>query len=114
MNDALWMNDDVDRVERQVEQHMRLDHLERLVRESRAVDRILPAHAPGWMPESVLNGRGRETLRAPPAKRSSRRSENHTPHLRAGTTRNALKNCRVLAVDGNQLAASVFSRFFHQ
>ena len=40
---------------------VRLDHLERLVRQRRAVDGDLAAHAPRRMPQRVLDRRARET-----------------------------------------------------
>ena len=65
VHDALRMHDDLDAVVRQAEQEVRLDDLERLVGERRAVDGDLASHAPGRMPQRVLERRVLELLGGP-------------------------------------------------
>ena len=65
------------------EQEMRLDHLERLVRERRAVDRDLAAHRPRRMRSASSTVACSEPLRAPSAKRTARRREDDSPHFRS-------------------------------
>ena len=88
------------------EQKVRLDHLERLVRQRRAVDGDLASHLPGGMPQRVVERRGLELLRRPLPKRAARRRDDHAPHLDARPAGDALENRAVLAVDGNDLAAA--------
>src|SRR6266550_75079 len=82
MHHALRMDDDFYPIVREPEQKMGFDHLQRLVRERRAVDRDLPTHAPRWMPESVFDRRGCKTLLAPTAKRAARCGQDDTTDLR--------------------------------
>src|SRR3979411_738771 len=104
MHDALRMNNYFYSVIRQAEQEVRLDYLERLVGQSRAVDRDLSAHSPGWMPQGVLDSGRSETRGTPVAERAARRRENHPSHLRGGMPGDALEDRAVLAVDGDDFA----------
>src|SRR5829696_2234686 len=110
MDDALRMHDDVDSVVWKAEEKMCFDHLQRLVRQRRAVDGDLATHAPGWMSKRILDGRILELVFAPSPERTARRSENDSPHICRGTTRDALQNRAVLAVHGNYLATAFDTR----
>ena len=63
VDDALRVDDDLDRVVADIVQPVRLDDLQALVRERRGVDGDLRAHRPGRMPERLLRGDGRERRR---------------------------------------------------
>ena len=67
VHDRRRVDDDLDRVVRQVEEEVRLDQLEALVRERRRVDRDLRPHLPGRMRERV------RAASRPPARRGSAR-----------------------------------------
>src|SRR5688572_11029225 len=114
MDDALRVNNDFDAVVGQIEQNVRLDYLERFVRERSAVDRVLPPHAPGRVPQSIRDTHPGETLRAPPAKRSTRSGENNAPHFTARMPGDALKDRRVLAVDRYELAMPILCGLLHE
>src|ERR1700737_2523367 len=101
MHDALRMDHDLDTIVRQPEQKVRLDYLERLVRQSRAVYRDLAPHSPGWMPEGILDGGGSETLATPVSEWSARGGENHASHLGGWMPGDALQDRAVLAVAGD-------------
>src|ERR1700674_3412140 len=114
MHDALRMDHDLDTIIRQPEQKVRLDYLERLVRQSRAVDRDLSPHSPGWMPEGILDGGGSEALATPVSEWSARGGEDNTPHLRGWMPGDALQDRAVLAIAGDHFAAPRRARLAHQ
>ena len=74
-------------VVRHAEQEVRLDHLERLVRQRGAVDGDLASHLPRGMSQRVGERRALQLLSAPVAERTSRRGEDESPHLRARPAR---------------------------
>src|SRR5688572_787818 len=81
MDDALRMDHHLDPVVRNTEQEMRLDDLERLVGERRAVDGDLSSHSPRRMTEGVIDRGPLQTLARPVAKRAARCRENDATHL---------------------------------
>ncbi len=102
---TLRVDDDLDPIVGQAEQEMRLDHLECLVRERRAVDGDLPAHRPRRMLQRRVDRRALEPVARPCAERATRRGQDESPHLRSVAPSDALQDGRVLAVDRNDLAA---------
>src|ERR1041385_9258162 len=103
VHDTLWVHDDFDAIVWQTEQEMRLDHLERLVRERRAVDGDFSAHAPGGMPQGVVHGRVAERVGRPLTKGSTRRGNDQPSDVRRRAAGQTLQYGTVLAVDGNDL-----------
>ena len=57
VNDALRVDDDLDRIVRHIVEPMRLDDLKPLVDERRGVDRDLLSHLPGRMRKALLERR---------------------------------------------------------
>ena len=105
VDDRLRVDHDVDAVEREVEEQVRLDHLQPLVDQGRGVDRDDRAHVPGRVRERLLGrdvrrgrrGCGRGT--GPPlAVRTSRRTSSARPAAQA------LGQRGVLGVDRDDLA----------
>src|SRR4051812_34012179 len=92
VNDALRVNDHLDAIVRNSKEKVSLDHLERLVRQCRAVDRDLSSHAPGRMVKRILERRLSETLGGPLSKRTARRGDDHAADIDALTASNALEN----------------------
>ena len=82
MHDALRMDHHLERIVRQAEQVVRLDHLERLVRERRAVHGDLAAHAPRRVLERFFDRGARHPLGGPLAERPAGRGEDQAAQLR--------------------------------
>src|SRR3954463_3796397 len=106
MHDALRVHDDFDAVVRQPKEKVRLDDLERFVRQCRAVDGDLLSHPPRGMAKRVLDGRAFELVRRPLPKRTARRGDDDTTHLDTRPARDALQDRAMLTVDRNQLPAA--------
>src|SRR5215208_5868252 len=104
------MHDHIDAVVRQTEQVMRFDDLERLVRQCRAVDGDLTAHAPRGMLQCIRERGVLDRICIPIAKGPTRCCEDHAPHLHVATACDALQHCAVLAVDGYYLALTARAR----
>src|SRR5687768_11208509 len=96
MDYALRMYDNVDAIVGKTKKEMRLDHLERFVRECSRIDGDLASHRPGWMSQRILESRLLELMLAPSAKRTSRGGEDYAFDFRARSARDALKNRAVL------------------
>ena len=101
------MDHDVDAIVRNAEQKVRLDHLERLVRQRRAVHGDLAPHLPGRMLQGVVQRRAGKTLARPRAEGSARGGEHETTHFAGRASADALENRAMLAVDRNELTAAV-------
>src|SRR5690349_13643640 len=69
--DALRMHDYVNTVIRQIEEKVRLDHLERLVGECRAIDGDFSTHLPRRMSQCVFDRGFRQLFFAPAAEWSA-------------------------------------------
>src|SRR5262252_3719368 len=93
------MNQDLDAIARQPEQPMRLDHLEPFVHERRRVDRDLPPHLPGRMPERIVRRYRLEIAGGSAAEWSARCRQHDTAHLAQVAAVQALLDGVVLAVD---------------
>ena len=90
MDDALRMDDDLDRLARRAEQPVRLDHLEALVHHRRRVDRDLAAHRPVRMRARLRPAsRARSSSSGARAERPARRGEQDAPHAGARRRRGA-------------------------
>ena len=105
VHDALRVHHHLERVVRQAEQVVRLDHLERLVRERRAVHGDLPAHLPGRMTQRLVDRGLAHPLRGPLAEGPARavrmsRAQSGVP------PGEALEHGAVLGVHRHDLAAA--------
>src|SRR5579883_726228 len=103
MDDGLGMNNDVNGVQGNVEQQMRLDHLERLVHQRRGIDGDDRPHPPGGMGECLFGGDSDKIGSTAAAERPPARSENE-PSYFVGTSRaQTLGEGGVLGIDRNDL-----------
>ena len=98
MDDALRMDDDLDRVVVDIVQPVRLDDLQALVRERRRVDRDLRAHRPGRVAEGLLRVTVDEVRRAV-EERAARCRQDQRRDPRHRLADEALPDRRVLRVD---------------
>ena len=108
VHDRLRVHDDVDAVERDVEEQVRLDQLEALVDQGRRVDRHDRAHVPGRVRQRLLDGdvgelgsRSRPRNGPPLAVSTRRRTSSGVPAAQA------LGERRVLGVDGHDLVRAL-------
>ena len=95
----LRVHDDLDVVVRDVEQQVRLDHLESLVDQRRGVGRDHRAHVPGRVGHRLLGCHVDQVLAAPAAERPSARRDDQASYLVGSTGAQALGQRRVLRVD---------------
>jgi hypothetical protein len=91
-----------------VEQEVRLDHLERLVGERRGIDGDLRAHVPRRMAQR-LRRRRVSSIQRPVAERPARRGQDHAAQRAFRRAADALQDGAVLAVHRHQLAAAARS-----
>ena len=110
MNDRRRVHDDVDVVIRQVEEEMRLDQLESLVRERCRVDRDLRAHVPRRVRKRFAWCDAFQVLARSPAERPTRGGEHEGVDLVGRPAFEALERPRVLAVDGNETPSPALLR----
>mgnify|MGYP006280782705 CR=1 FL=1 len=106
VHDRLRMDDDVDAVEGDVEEQVRLDHLQALVHQGRGVDGDQRAHRPGRVREGLLEGHPGQAFAVPPAERSAAGREDQPPHLLGPARKQRLRQRRVLGVDRHDLAGA--------
>ena len=100
------MHDDLDAVEVDAEQLVRLDDLQALVHERRRVDGDLGAHGPGRVLQRVGDGDPLELGSRLAAERPAAGGEQDSPHLVRGAGAQRLVDGGVLRVDGHDLAAA--------
>ena len=114
VHDALRVHHDVERVVRQPEQEVRLDELERLVGQRRAVDGDLasPCSRSGGLSASVTVA-GVHARRLPVAERTARRGEDE-PREPAVAPGDALQHGAVLRVHRDQLAPALAGGARHE
>jgi hypothetical protein len=93
---------------------MGLDHLERLVRECRAIDGDLSAHPPRWVLKGVGKGSVRDLIGGPPTKRPPGGCENHALDLYPRSAGETLEDRAVLTVDWHNLPAAPSARRLHE
>ena len=98
------MDDDVDPIQRNVEQQVRLEQLQALVDQGGGVGRDHPSHVPGGMGEGLAGGDVGELDTGPAAERTAASGENQPVDLAGAATTQALGQRRVLGVDGHDLA----------
>ena len=98
------VHDDLDAVERDVEEQVRLDHLEALVDQGRGVDRDHRPHGPGRVVQRLLGRDVGEPLAGPAAERAAARGEHQAAYLLGAAAAQALRERAVLAVDRHDLA----------
>ena len=110
MNDRRRVHDDVDVVIRQVEEEMRLDQLEPLVRKRCGVDRDLRAHVPGRVRKRFARCDAFQVLARSPAERPTGGGEHEGVDLVGRPAFEALERPRVLAVDGNETPSPALLR----
>ena len=104
------MHEHLDPVVRDPEEHVRLDHLEALVRERGGVDRDLRPHRPGRVRQRLLDGDVRQLRARAAAERAARGRDHERVHLLRLPPLEALQRRRVLAVDREQRAAAAGAR----
>ena len=102
MHDRGRMDDDLDRVVRQVEEEVRLDQLEALVGQRRGVDGDLRPHLPGRVRERVRRRDVFELVARAPAEGTAAGREDESPDLVPRHVSEELERRRVLAVDRQQ------------
>ena len=101
---ALAVDDDIDGIDGNGEEMMRLDDLEALVHEGRGIDRDLVAHKPGGMRERIGRRNLGELGTRASEERASRAGEPDLVDGIGGLAREALEDGAVLGVDGDELA----------
>ena len=107
VHDGLGVHDDVDTVEVDAEQLVRLDDLQALVHERRRVDGDLGAHGPRRVLQRVGDGDALELGSRRAAERPTAGGEQDAAHLVRGTGAQRLVDGGVLRVDRHDLAAAV-------
>jgi hypothetical protein len=85
---------------------MRLDHFERFVRKSRAVDRNLSTHSPRRMPQRIVECCRFDSVGWPITERTARRGQHKPADFSFRPSGNALQDRAVLAVDWNDVTAT--------
>ena len=100
------MHDDVDGVEIETEEQRGFDHLEALVDQGRAVDGDHGTHVPGGMCQRVLRRDIPELRAGTAAERAAARRQHQPTYLLGAAATQALRQRRVLRVDGHDLARS--------
>jgi hypothetical protein len=100
------VHDDLDAVEVDAEQLVRLDDLQALVHERRRVDGDLGAHGPGRVLQRVGDGDPLELGPRLAAERPAAGGEQDATHLVRGAGAQRLVDGGVLRVDGHDLAAA--------
>ena len=108
------MHDHLDPVDRDVEEPVGLDQLEALVRERRRVDRDLRPHAPGRVRERLLRRDALELGPRAAAERAPRGRQDEPDDAVRRSTREALVERRVLAVDRDDRSAPPLPRAHRQ
>jgi hypothetical protein len=101
VDDRLRVDHHVDPVERDVEEQVRLEHLERLVDHGRRVDRHDGAHDPGGMRQCLGRGDVGQRLPGTAAERAAAGRQDQPADLLAAAPAQALRQRRVLGVDRN-------------
>ena len=98
------VDDDLDALEGDAEEQVRLDHLEPLVDQGRGVDRDDRSHRPGRVGERLLGGDVGSSLGVPAAERAAAGGEHQPADLVGAAAAQALGQRAVLGVDRDDLA----------
>ena len=98
VDDALWMHDDLDLLEGQVEEPVRLEDLQPLVHQRRGVEGDLRPHAPGGVVERLLDRDGAHLLQRLRAEWPARRGDEQPPHFLDALAAQALPDRAMLAI----------------
>ena len=106
VHDRLRMHNDIDAIEGDVKEQMRLDDLQALVDQCRGVDRDEGAHRPGGVCQRLLGSHGSQLLAGPSAEGPAARREDEPIDLRTGTGHEALGEGRVLGIDRPDLTCA--------
>ena len=104
VDELLRVDDDVDAVEGDVEEQVRLDDLEALVDQRRGVGGDHPPHREVGVRERLLRGDVGELLGRATAERAPGRGEDEASYLLGGAGTQALGDGTVLGVDRHDLA----------
>src|SRR5438552_18147399 len=110
VDDRGRLDRNLDAVVRHAEQEVRLDQLEALVCERRRVDRDLPPHPPGRMRECLLRRDVFQVGARAAPKWPAGAGQDERVDLVGGATLEALEECGVLAVDGEDPATATLLR----
>jgi hypothetical protein len=103
VDDRLRVYDDLDPVEVEPEQEVRLDHLEALVDEGRGVDRDERPHRPGRVGQRLVGSHRGQVSTCPPTERAAAGRDDELAHLVGPTPAQALGQRRVLGIDRHDL-----------
>ena len=114
MDQPLRVDHDVDRGVLQVEQVVRLDHLEALVHQRRGVDRDLRPHLPDRMRERLLHRRLRELRVRPAAERSAGSRQHHALEILPPLATETLRERGVLGVDRHESLRLALDQIHHE
>src|SRR5690606_37622351 len=99
----LRVHDDLNAVEGNVVQQVRLDHLQTLVDEGRGVDRDHRAHGPGGVGEGVVDGDVGQLGAGPAAEGTAGGGDHQLADVGAGAGGERLEQRRVLGVHRDDL-----------
>lgn len=104
VHDRLRMHDDIDAVDGDIEEEVRLDHLESLIHHRCGVDGHQRPHVPRWMSQGLVGGDRGQFPCTRAAKRPTTCGEHQASHLTRPAATQALCNRGMLRINRHNLA----------